>query len=98
MRRLVEFSTSRKSAVSDAAEDDDARSDISKEDADVNANTALLSSGLRPPLGQPDVRRRLSWFSGARGKHVDDSHAIATQPSVFDDPVLADQYRPQPDW
>ncbi|KAK4227401.1 major facilitator superfamily domain-containing protein [Podospora fimiseda] len=70
-------------------------SEISKEDAEIT--TALLDND-GGPLGEPEVKRRF-WFMGGSGKEKEqDSDAIATQPSVFDDPDLAGQYQPQPDW
>ncbi|KAK3372658.1 major facilitator superfamily domain-containing protein [Podospora didyma] len=73
---------------------DDARSDISKEDALVTTALIGTSGG---ELGQPEVRRRF-WSSNNGKGREEDLDAIATQPSVFDDPSLADKYRPQSDW
>ena len=51
---------------------------------------SIRSSPAPPPLGDPiDARRSI--FS--RGPRVEPD-AIATQPSVFDDPALVDIYRP----
>ncbi|ERS95630.1 uncharacterized protein SPSK_02310 [Sporothrix schenckii 1099-18] len=48
-----------------------------------------------PPLGVPiDTTRRYFW---EKAKPVD-LDAIATQPSVYDDPALAVKYRPRADW
>jgi hypothetical protein len=46
------------------------------------------------PLGVPTATKRF-WFS--RSKDYD-PNAIATQPSVFDDPETAKQYQPPSDW
>lgn len=75
-------------------------SDISKDGVDVT--TALMGvDGGDVGLGEPERKRRKgSWFSftsDGKGKEID-LDAIATQPSVFDDPDLAAQYQPQPDW
>ena len=75
-------------------DDDDARSDISKED--VLVTTALIGTS-GGELGEPEVRRRFWSTKNGKGRE-EDLDAIATQPSVFDDPDLVDKYRPQPDW
>ncbi|VBB84817.1 Putative Protein similar to YIL166C of Saccharomyces cerevisiae [Podospora comata] len=87
-------------ARSNTDEDDDARSqygsEISKEDADVTTALILTEGG---PLGEPEPKRGRFWFSPPGGKGEEtDLDAIATQRSVFDDPDLAGQYQPQPDW
>jgi len=46
-------------------------------------------------LGVPGEEKRF-WFQ--RSKTLYDPDAIATQPSVFDDPETAEQYRPRDDW
>lgn len=45
-------------------------------------------------LGDPTEERRF-WFQRSKGF---DPNGIATQPSVFDDPTLAEEYKPRPDW
>ncbi|KAI1313211.1 major facilitator superfamily domain-containing protein [Xylaria venustula] len=47
-----------------------------------------------PPLGKPQEDKRF-WFQ--RGKRYD-PNAIATQPSVYDDASVRDQYEPRADW
>ncbi|OHW98791.1 MFS transporter [Colletotrichum incanum] len=47
-----------------------------------------------PPLGAPIEEKRF-WFQ--RNKSYD-PFAIATQPSVFDDPDTAEKYHPRSDW
>ena len=48
-----------------------------------------------PPLGEPiETKRRYFW---SESKPVD-LDAIATQRSVYDDPKLAEIYRPREDW
>ena len=46
------------------------------------------------PLGEPSTGRRL-WFQKGRKYDPD---AIATQPSVYDDPDTAHEYQPNDDW
>ena len=46
------------------------------------------------PLGQPGEERRF-WFQRAKSY---DPQAIATQPSVFDNPDTAKEYQPRADW
>ncbi|KAI1171609.1 MFS general substrate transporter [Nemania sp. FL0916] len=56
--------------------------------------TGLSPTGSIPPLGVPREEARFMFprISGS------DKEAIATQPSVFDDPDTADKYHPHPDW
>ncbi|KAK4208013.1 major facilitator superfamily domain-containing protein [Rhypophila decipiens] len=84
--------------------DDDEKSEYSVSEIDATTNL-LGTDGLDLSLGEPEPKtsRRPSWFSFAssssRGKGKDlDLDGIATQPSVFDDPDLAPQYQPHPDW
>lgn len=93
MSSLVEFKP-RDPPDGDA---DDAASDISKDDADVT--TALIRSPTSCSLGEPEASgsRSRFWFSRVKEK-ARDGDAIATQRSVFDDPDLAEQYWPQPEW
>jgi hypothetical protein len=56
--------------------------------------TNITSIASIPPLGVPADEKRF-WFQ--RNKTYDPS-AIATQPSVFDDPDTAKQYQPPDSW
>jgi hypothetical protein len=47
-----------------------------------------------PPLGAPAAEKRF-WFQ--RNKTYD-PHAVATQPSVFDDPDTLKEYQPPDSW
>ncbi|KAI0968703.1 major facilitator superfamily domain-containing protein [Xylaria arbuscula] len=64
--------------------DDETEGGIDKEDNNYSI----------PPLGKPQEEKRF-WFQ--RGKRYD-PNAIATQPSVYDDPSIRGQYEPRADW
>jgi len=55
----------------------------------------LLSESEPLALGAPGAEKRF-WFQ--RLSTVYDPGVVATQPSVFDDPETADEYRPGDDW
>ncbi|KAI0836856.1 MFS general substrate transporter [Hypoxylon sp. FL0890] len=57
-------------------------------------STISLDSDGIPPLGVPAEEKRF-WFQRAKDF---DAEAIATQPSVFDDPQTAEKYQPRDDW
>jgi hypothetical protein len=74
--------------------------DFSSESADPDkddnhATATLLDSGRSLALGVPAAEKRF-WFQ--RSKTVYDPSAIATQPSVFDDPRTLEEYRPGDEW
>ncbi|KAJ9294450.1 hypothetical protein DTO217A2_9178 [Paecilomyces variotii] len=60
----------------------------------VISNSAIHSGTDIAELGNPVEERRFWFQKGAKY----DPNAIATQPSVFDDPELAKQYKPRADW
>ena len=62
---------------------------------DNHAKATLLDSGRSLSLGAPAAEKRF-WFQ--RSKTVYDPSAIATQPSVFDDPKTLEEYRPGDEW
>jgi hypothetical protein len=68
--------------------------EFTDEKAGGNVRITTISSDIRP-LGAPSEERRF-WFQ--RGKKTYDPDAIATQPSVFDDPDTALQYWPPATW
>jgi hypothetical protein len=64
-------------------------SDDEKSGADSSTEAEAI-----PPLGVPHGERRFWW----QRKQNFDGDAIATQPSVYDDPELAKTYQPRADW
>ncbi|KAI1207852.1 MFS general substrate transporter [Annulohypoxylon truncatum] len=60
----------------------------------VTESTTSFDSDDIPPLGAPHEEKRF-WFQRAKDF---DPEAIATQPSVFDDPQTAEKYQPRDDW
>jgi len=61
--------------------------------AEVHSDSeGSLSSA--PALGAP-VQEKQFWWQRAGRRDID---AIATQPSVFDDPESAEKYHPKSDW
>jgi hypothetical protein len=69
------------------------------EDGDIDdgrvMSTHLGGKGKHMALGVPGAEKRF-WFQ--RSKTFYDSEAIATQPSVFDDPNTLEEYRPPDEW
>jgi len=61
----------------------------------VEDSTATLLPGKSKALGVPGEEKRF-WFQ--RSNNLYNPDAIATQPSVYDDPETAEQYRPEDDW
>ncbi|KAG0650957.1 putative transporter [Hyphodiscus hymeniophilus] len=70
--------------------------DLTRE-GEADAATSFLNSNKSrsSELGVPGTERRF-WFQ--RSKTVYDLDAIATQPSVFDDPETLEDYRPGDEW
>ncbi|KAJ5313526.1 uncharacterized protein N7443_000410 [Penicillium atrosanguineum] len=60
----------------------------------VSSINASDSSDHIAPLGEPGEERRF-WFQRAKSY---DPHAIATQPSVYDNPDTAKEYQPEAEW
>jgi hypothetical protein len=70
--------------------------DLAGADKDEYLDTAaLLGGGKSSALGVPGLEKRF-WFQ--RSKSLYDPDAIATQPSVFDDPETLEEYRPGEEW
>ncbi|KAH8597887.1 phthalate transporter [Bisporella sp. PMI_857] len=64
-------------------------------DKDASEDATLLSPKLGLALAAPSSEKRF-WFQ--RSRTVYDPDAVATQPSVFDDPDLLEEYRPSDSW
>ncbi|KAE8450784.1 hypothetical protein EG329_005697 [Mollisiaceae sp. DMI_Dod_QoI] len=62
---------------------------------DSHFSSTLLGKGKSLALGIPGSEKRF-WFQ--RSKTLYDPGAVATQPSVFDDPETLEDYRPGDDW
>ncbi len=69
--------------------------DADKDDERVMDSLLDGGKGKGLALGVPGAEKRF-WFQ--RSKAVYDAGAIATQPSVFDDPDTLDEYRPPDEW
>ncbi|KAI1646941.1 MFS general substrate transporter [Daldinia loculata] len=57
-------------------------------------STISLDSDGIPPLGVPQQEKHF-WFQRTKDFDI---NAIATQPSVFDDPQTVEKYQPRDDW
>ncbi|KAF4168964.1 hypothetical protein CNMCM6936_000375 [Aspergillus lentulus] len=72
---------------------------ISPTDSDLEKKTPISITRILSCTGKSDFRdvsdKRRFFFLRSKG---DNSNVIATQPSVFDDPELAEEYKPRPDW
>ncbi|KAF2658344.1 MFS general substrate transporter [Lophiostoma macrostomum CBS 122681] len=55
----------------------------------------IIVSDDAPPLGAPHAEKRF-WFQRQKASY--DPNAIATLPSVYDNPDTAKQYQPREDW
>ncbi len=80
-----------------ALTDEDFLADFEEADKDDRVTDLLLDGrkGKGLALGVPGAEKRF-WFQ--RSKSGYDPGAIATQPSVFDDPDTLEEYRPPDEW
>ncbi|KAK6062554.1 transporter [Seiridium cupressi] len=69
---------------------------MSKDDAEYAVDEKSPAFQPVAPLGKP-IDEKKFWFQRTK-KNAYDPYAIATLPSVFDVPEIADQYRPRDDW
>jgi hypothetical protein len=74
---------------------DDFPRDFEDGDKDDETSTTLLGKGKSLALGVPGSEKRF-WFQRSKSQYDED--AVATQPSVFDDPETLEDYRPGEDW
>ncbi|KAI0376673.1 MFS general substrate transporter [Hypomontagnella monticulosa] len=63
------------------------------EDTELGPDEERIAYAV-PPLGKPQVNKRF-WFQRSEDYDPND---IATQPSVYDNPDTAAQYKPRDDW
>ena len=73
---------------------DDASDKLSK----AENSSVLTSSPDIPPLGEPSTQSSSRGTFFASWNRKMNLEAIATQPSVFDDPVTLEIYRPPPQY
>lgn len=69
--------------------------DLNKNECNVTTRLLSTDSGRSKELGVPGTERR---FFFQRSKETHDPEAIATQPSVFDDPETLEEYMPTDEW
>ncbi|KAI1099457.1 MFS general substrate transporter [Jackrogersella minutella] len=67
---------------------------VGEKNTATESTISLDSDRTNPPLGAPQEEKRF-FFQRTRNF---DFEAIATQPSVFDDPQTAEKYQPRDDW
>ncbi|TVY19781.1 putative transporter [Lachnellula arida] len=79
---------------SDGSSSHGSSDDLSDVNKTPKVNTTATGYETSAPLGVPSQEKRFWW---QRNKTYD-PNAIATQPSVFDDPDTAKQYQPPADW
>ncbi|KAF3056434.1 hypothetical protein GL218_06412 [Daldinia childiae] len=65
---------------------------ILADDAELGPSEERIAEAV-PQLGNPEVTKL--WFQKAKQHNLDD---VATQPSVYDNPDVALQYKPRDDW
>lgn len=68
-------------------------------DTTTKLNPTITEIPDNAPLSDDDQsqeRQRRFWFQRSKVRY--DPNAIATQPSVYDDPETAKEYQPRPDW
>ncbi|KAB8279453.1 major facilitator superfamily domain-containing protein [Aspergillus minisclerotigenes] len=81
-----------KDAIASVESDSSKSSDVEKDPIILTSKPTTASDDST--LGDTSDDRRF-WFQRSKSY---DSNAIATQPSVFDDPELISEYRPRPEW
>ncbi|KAE8373250.1 hypothetical protein BDV26DRAFT_297083 [Aspergillus bertholletiae] len=81
-----------KEATTSAGSGSSTESDVEKDPITVTIKLDTVSDPST--LGDTSKDCRF-WFQRSKS---DNSNVIATQPSVFDDPELVSEYRPQPEW
>jgi len=69
--------------------------DLNKDECNVHTRLLSSDSERSNELGVPGTERR---FFFQRSKEAHDLYAIATQPSVFDNPDALEEYMPTDEW
>lgn len=69
--------------------------ELEDQDEGETLATSKFAGNVSLTLGVPAAEKRF-WFQRSKGLY--DPDAVATQPSVFDDPETAEEYRPGDDW
>lgn len=88
-------STSSSSSLNDDDPSPDSKQTSGIKSASLSPIVTEILPSASAPLGAPNAEKRF-WFQRTNVHY--DPDAIATQPSVYDDPLTAKEYMPRTDW